>query len=93
MMNIVKIPADLVIKDISLAMATELTKRLPLLVVYDKPLDYPEKVVVRLFDLEKPTPYIMLFDTVAQARERISEGFMCIPRSEQDDPNIVESWI
>lgn len=67
--------------------------------VYLRPLDYPDKVVVRPMDITPdgqirthPTPH--LFDTVEQARDFLQDRHLTnLGRSPIDEPQIVESWI
>lgn len=65
----------------------------PLLVVYERPLDHPEKFVVRLWEADKPTLNAWLFDSLEAAREAIPKGLFVIPRADADDKVIVETWL
>lgn len=69
------------------------TSRAPIICVYNSPADYPEKFVARLWDLDKPTRYIAVAETLEEIRETIPEDMIRFCRDERDDPCIVESWI
>ena len=63
--------------------------------VYDHPRDQPDKFVVRMFYGEVWTPIGFLFDTLDEARSWVQYNGGCvrIPRSPDDDPVIVETWL
>jgi hypothetical protein len=67
---------------------------LPLWTVYDRPRDFPDKVVVRLFEgkIAKPTNVALAFDTMAQARD-VFRRWHFLTRSPGDDPKIVGTFI
>lgn len=67
--------------------------RVPIICIYDSPEDYPGKFVARLWDLDKATPYIVIAPTLDAIRGAIPAGMMNFPRSPEDAPCIVESWI
>lgn len=71
--------------------------KVPLIVVYDHPSDYPDAYVARVWAAERnlPTNVFIKKDTLQEIREDIrSSGFMlCISRAAEDHPTIVESWI
>jgi len=75
----------------------ENNNKLEIWTIYDRPADYPDKFVIRKFDIVgqmiMPTEEINLADTVDEAREFIPEGLGLIPRSPEDHINVVESWI
>lgn len=70
---------------------------LPMVVIYKKPLDFPEGCVVRVFDAKtaRPTPFCILRKTVEECREDVSKSGFCVkfPRAEADDKCIVESYM
>jgi hypothetical protein len=71
---------------------------LTLWTVYDKPKDFPEKYVARLFVTSAsgahPTDQIFVADTITEIREEmIRRGLSCLARSDNDDPVIVEVWL
>ena len=66
---------------------------LPIIVIYNKPKDYPDHYVARLFDKDKPTKAIMLKETLEELRKGIPIYMIRMSRSATDDRNIVESYI
>lgn len=68
-------------------------------VVFDKPKDYPKFIVVRKFILDKPTDDAYLIigdggDALQFVRAMLRQnGFIRIPRSQSDEPQIVETWL
>lgn len=65
----------------------------PMFTIYDHPADFPDRYVMRMFDADRPTPYVALADTLEQARNLRPDGAdLCVPRAAQDDPVIVETW-
>ncbi len=69
--------------------------KVPIAVIYDKPLDFPDKFIIRLFDMNKATNIITLRDSLEECRkECIDAGFHSVlPRSFDDDLCIAESWM
>ncbi len=67
--------------------------------VYDSPLDYPGKFVARLWVIRRgdpeprPTGDLAIASTLEAVREMLPFGLTLLPRSEEDEPQIVESWI
>lgn len=78
------------IKDLDLS-----NLKIPIGVIYDKPLDYPDKFVIRIFDGGIATNTIIIREGLEECRkECIDGGFhTIIPRAMDDDYCIVESWI
>jgi hypothetical protein len=66
-------------------------------VIYNKPADYPDKVVVRRWIIKGPSVYAtldkVLADTLADARAAVPAGLTRIERRPADDAVIVEVWI
>lgn len=68
--------------------------------VYNKPLDFPESVVARKFlvahwyapDGFKATDDVLVGNTVDEVRALLPPGLVCVPRSEKDESQVVESW-
>lgn len=66
-------------------------------VIYERPRDYPEHYVARLFYittagiLAEPTAHIA--DTLEDARLYVPQWAVRLPRYPNDEPQIVESWI
>nr|DAI56795.1 MAG TPA: hypothetical protein [Caudoviricetes sp.] len=67
--------------------------KVPMICVYENPADYPGKYVARLWDLQRPTGFVVVADSLEQIREAIPEGMVPFNRSGEDDPVIVETWI
>lgn len=68
--------------------------------LYKNPADYPSMYVLRAFVISgglpepRPLPGVFLSRDPEVLRARmIDQGLTCLPRSEHDDPVIVECWI
>jgi hypothetical protein len=65
--------------------------------IYWNPADYPDKFVVRRFDVDgntaTPLHLATIHDTIDDARASISPGLFNLRRAFGDEPQIVESWI
>lgn len=78
-----------------------MTAVLRLYTIYDHPLDQPDSFVVRRWDIVSGQPPIRtdqtwLRDTLEAARAVIAAvhpDAVCIARQEQDEPQIVETWL
>lgn len=74
-----------------------LRERLPMLVVYDHPTDFPQWFVGRLhvsLPQPEPTPVIILrADLDAMRHDLAAIGLTPLARSEGDDPKIIETWL
>lgn len=66
---------------------------LPMIAVYDSPLDMPYKFVARLLDLNHPTSYCVIRDSLKEIKEILPESSFLMGRSPQDEPHIVGTWI
>jgi hypothetical protein len=66
-------------------------------VVYDHPLDYPQKYVARLWNINGDHPaatnVIALADTLVEIRQMLPEGLSRLERFDGDDECIVEVWL
>lgn len=69
--------------------------KVPVIVVYEHPSDYPEYYVARIFNVDKPTDTIMLKDTLEEIQEdvRNNTNMMFMLRGAEDDPCIVGVWL
>lgn len=65
----------------------------PLIMVYDHPIDYPEKYVARLFNGKQATHIVVLADTLEELREAKPERMARIDRQEKDPPKVAETWL
>lgn len=66
--------------------------------IYAKPTDNPVPFVLRRWQLGhdgKPRPDVgsSAHSTLEEAREAVPPGLVCFPRSPDDDPIIVETWL
>lgn len=69
--------------------------------IYDRPRDYPEVFVARQFHIVKgnggeplPTSNVMVSKDLEPLRAMLRrKGLAVMPRSEGDEPQIVESWL
>lgn len=74
----------------------EARKRLPpMWVIYDHPLDCPDKFVVRVWYGLVGEPQSTTHDTLGEARESIAArgGSFTFLRQPEDEPCIVETWV
>ena len=68
----------------------------PIICVFNKPDDYPDKYVDRLFEGTAPTNIIITRNTVEEIREDITRRFpamLPLARSKEGHKSVVESWI
>ena len=68
--------------------------KMPLAVIYERPIDFPNHFVVRIFDVNIPTDIVYLSENLEDCRKEISEiGLqVCFGRSKEDHKCIVETW-
>jgi hypothetical protein len=71
---------------------------LPMWVVYDHPADYPEHYVARQHIVgisgREVTGRVMVSLALDSIRAALSNlGLVCVTRSDEDDPVIVETWL
>lgn len=77
-------------------MKDAVTGELCLWTIYEKPRDWPDKFVARMFVGDKPTATALHGETLDEVRGlilRLYPGLYCIPRNPRDDPAIVETWL
>lgn len=67
--------------------------KMPIICIYSSPRDYQGMFVARLFDVNQPTPYIVLRTTLKAVRSEIPKGFSLVPKDAKEDSTIVETWI
>lgn len=69
--------------------------RLPEIVVFDKPEDYPDKVVARIFDMNNPTDTVIVKHTLEELQRDIRENtdMVFMPRDEKDVKSLAGVWI
>jgi hypothetical protein len=68
--------------------------------VYDRPSDFPNSCVARLWQINRGDPEpqatgeIIVGHTVEAVRQQLARcGLTCLARSEGDDPCVVETWL
>jgi hypothetical protein len=67
---------------------------LPIWTIYEQPEDFPNCFVARLWLGEEATAEIMVCPDLEPIREALRQkGLVVIPRDDDDDPVIVESWL
>lgn len=67
--------------------------KIPIITIYDHPIDYPDKFVARVFNLRCPTMICWTGNTIDDVRAAIPDEMTRHPRMAGDDPSIVETWI
>jgi len=71
-----------------------MTATLDIWTIYDRPTDYPDRFVARLWSNGQITNQMMFADTLDDMRSWLAEmGLTKVMRSPGDDPVIVESWL
>jgi hypothetical protein len=68
---------------------------LPMWTVYEKPTDFPDEIVCRLFDgmTAKMTPYVFVAKTREELIKAVPQHFIWIERDPNDDPNILGVFV
>jgi len=73
------------------------TQKLTIWTIYYSPSDFPGEWVARMFELDQPTKSILRASGLDDLRELIQKNSAHvrdkIPRFDNDDPYIIESWI
>jgi hypothetical protein len=64
----------------------------PHFTIFENPADFPGEFVVRLFDMNGRTPYMVRADSLSKVREAIPVGLVQSIRDPEDYPHIVETW-
>lgn len=73
-----------------------MNKSMNMWAIYEKPKDYPNDYVARRWEITEkavPTGEILLADNIHTLRRKLPPGLHRIPRSLDDDPYILETWI
>lgn len=67
----------------------------PMWTVYDRPRDFVDGYVVRLWWGLVPEPTMKTFSTLTEARAHVANEGGCfrIPREAADDPAVLETWL
>ena len=66
---------------------------LPMWTVYEKPLDHPYGFIARRFESLTPTEDTLRGDLEEIRTTFLKAGLFKIPRSDGDEPQIVETWV
>lgn len=62
--------------------------------IFERPLDYPQGCIARLFELDKPTHYVVTAPDVEVLRDKFRGlGLTRLPRAPEDPPFFLESWV
>ena len=66
--------------------------------VYERPKDYPDDYVARLWEVDangpRPTASIVIAPSLEIVRDEMMQmGLVMLTRSPEDDPAIVETWL
>lgn len=66
--------------------------------IYERPADYPDSFVVRRWTIRAAGPEpdlqpLAVVTTLEQARASLPPGLVCLTRSPDDPPCVVEVWI
>lgn len=83
---------DIIVERFSLDQIRRITS-FPLICIYNSPADYPGCFAARLWDINKPTRYIAVAETLSGIRDVIPNEMIPFRRDQRDDPCIVETWI
>lgn len=70
--------------------------RLPNIVVFHSPEDYPDQFVARIFESlpePMPTDVVMIADNLTEIRNGIPSNFFRLERNPYDHPSVVEVWL
>lgn len=72
--------------------------KIPVAVIYDKPLDFPDKYVVRVMDASggiSVTNVVITRDSLKECREDVFKAgfYTLVPRDKEDDRCILEMWM
>jgi len=75
----------------------DLRERLPMWVVYDHPLDFPNAYLARLWltlpKAEATSQYMACADLEPLRDQLASMGFVKLDRHDSDDAKIIETWV
>lgn len=65
----------------------------PLIVAYNKPIDYDDKVILRLWDNINATKYICFVENEEKICNYVPEGMIFFKKDEHDDNCIIGTFI
>jgi len=91
----VKVPINKKVDSLNLVDLSDM--KFPIVVVYNRPFDFPAKIIARVWEgsINKPTNVYCEYDNIDDCRkDAYSAGFNTkIDRNPADDIHIVESYI
>ncbi len=67
--------------------------KLPIWVVYERPTDYPDGFIARLWLNDQPQKVTVKGKTLSEVRMGLPPDLFPMARSPGDDPCIVEVWL
>lgn len=71
--------------------------RLLVWTIFEQPADFPHHFVARPFvgqgGQSLPLHFVLLARRLDEVRRLLPAGLICLPREDDDDPVIVESWM
>ena len=70
-----------------------LAKRMPIIVIYMFPKDYPDKFVARLFDIDVPTCEVRSNKELSELLKEIPKNMTKLNRHDSDDPCILGMYM
>ena len=70
-----------------------MVRTLPMIAIYNRATDYPDKYVARVLDCNTPKHLIALVDTIEAISVIVPPNITRLPHMAGDDPCIVEVWI
>lgn len=68
-------------------------ERVPIIVVYKNPLDYPDKYVARLWGVKNATNMVVIKNSLEEIRKAIPKEMYRLGATNRDDPVIIETWL
>lgn len=68
--------------------------KMPIIAVYENPKDFPGQIVARVWEVNRPTDTIIVKSSLEEMQQDISKtGMAFLPRTKQDDPALIGTWI
>lgn len=69
--------------------------KLPIIAVFEHPEDYPDKCVGRIFEVDQPTEYVVIKDSIQELQYDIGKHFVGVflTRAQKDVPSLVGCWV
>ena len=71
----------------------KISYKCPIITIYEKPKDYPDKYVARLWDMNKPTEIVTFAESLDTIRLTVPSWMVKLNRCPDDDPCILETWL